>query len=96
MVVTKETFEKLLSSSETKVLDGIEVAVPAARHLVALKLHAIQQPKRKLKEKDWGDVVALIQSCDLDLECDDFKALIFKYGGPEAEREIRRRLSAGE
>lgn len=95
MIVTAETFEKLRSDSEEKTLDGIRVSVPSARHLVALKLHAIQQPKRKLKEKDWGDVVSLIVSCKLNLDSDDFRAIIRRYGGPDAECEIRRRLSQG-
>lgn len=95
MIVEEKTFEKLARSSEEKILDGVEVRVPSAIHLVALKLHALSQEGRKRKDQDWSDVVALIYCCDLDVNEGVFRELIERYGGPDAVREIQRRI-AGE
>lgn len=95
MIVDDRTFGKLERNSEMKWLDKVEVRVPSARHLVALKLHATRQENRARKEQDWNDVVALIQGCDLDVTEGSFRELMERYGGPDAVREIERRI-AGE
>ena len=95
MIVDEKTFGKLERNSETKWLDEVAVRIPSAKHLVALKLHAVSQENRARKDQDWSDVVALIQGCDLDLTEGSFRELIERYGGPEAVREIERRI-AGE
>ena len=94
-MVTETPFEKLRTHSERKVWEGVEATVPKPAHLVALKLHAIKQPYRESKEKDWSDVIALIRGCRLSLDDGNFRGLIERYGGPDAETEIRKRLSSG-
>ncbi|MCB1061491.1 MAG: hypothetical protein KDN20_01060 [Verrucomicrobiae bacterium] len=92
MVVSATTFAKLRKGSELRIMDKNEVRIPSAMHLVALKLHATRQEKRSRKDQDWSDIIGLIRSCDLDLGDETFHAIIKRYGGPEAETEIRKRL----
>jgi hypothetical protein len=61
MEVDESTWQELWSHSVTKSLTGLPVRVPAVVHLIALKLHAIQQnPARKLKDGD--DIARLLQA----------------------------------
>jgi hypothetical protein len=74
-------------------LDGVQIQIPDALRLIALKLHATRDPNRRTGERDWQDVAGLLTMTKQNLEDPELQSIISHYGGPTALAEIRRRLS---
>ena len=68
MIVDDSVFANLFATKT----DTTPIATPSVISLIALKLHAINQPSRDDKEKDWSDIIALIRSNKLSLDDPDF------------------------
>lgn len=85
MLVDDEVFQ-ILERSKT---DSKPIATPGVVSMIALKLHAIQQPNREDIEKDWSDVLALVRAHQLSLDDADFSATVLKHGGETAVERIR-------
>lgn len=88
------TFAKLDRDAATREWEGIEIRIPSALHLVALKLHAIRQPNRRSREQDGTDVIELIRICDLEVESEQFRSIAERYGDAECFKAIQRRLGS--
>ena len=56
--------------------------------MVALKLHAINQPSREDTAKDWSDILAIMSAQSLSLDDPDFFAIVKKHGGESAVQKI--------
>lgn len=82
MFLDDQTFAKLLEQSEEFAFGPTRARVASARHLVALKLHALNQNQEHRFAKDWGDVVALLRSGRTGLAVDDLEALCARYATP--------------
>jgi hypothetical protein len=65
------------------------IATPGVQAMIALKLHAINQPGRDDAEKDWADVLALVKAHQLSLDDPDFSAIVARHGGASAIQRIR-------
>lgn len=89
MLVDDVTFDRLHASSSTLEVSGHVLHVPAAAHLVALKLHSAASPFRQERSKDLEDVYAIVRTNKLSLDDPDFRALVERYGGDSAVRLIR-------
>lgn len=63
--------------------------------MIALKLHAINQPAREDTVKDWSDIFAIISAQSLSFDDPDFSAIVQKHGGGEAVQKINDRFSVG-
>ena len=61
--------------------------------MVALKLHAINQPGREDIEKDWSDILAIIDTQSLTLDDPEFSATVLKHGGENAIARIADHLA---
>jgi hypothetical protein len=85
MLVDEEVFETL----ELTKTDGTPIATPGVVAMIALKLHAIQQPARDDVEKDWSDVIALVKAHHLSLDDPEFSATVFKHGGEIGIKRIQ-------
>ncbi|MBG7607228.1 MAG: hypothetical protein IZT59_04260 [Verrucomicrobia bacterium] len=85
MIVDDSVFANLFATKT----DTTPIATPSVISLIALKLHAINQPSRDDKEKDWSDIIALIRSNKLSLDDPDFSATILKHGGQKAIDRIK-------
>lgn len=89
MLVDDAVFEKL---ADTKI-DSAPIATPSAISIIALKLHAINQPSRHDTEKDWSDVIALIRANHLSLDDPEFSATVLRHGGEKAIERIKATTS---
>lgn len=76
-------------------IDSIPLATPDPQTMIALKLHAINQPSRHNSEQDWNDVIALIRAHKLSLDDANFSAIVLKHGGQTAIDRIKTAISGG-
>ncbi|MDB6074634.1 MAG: hypothetical protein JWO89_2274 [Verrucomicrobiaceae bacterium] len=97
MLVDDSTFDKLYGSSKEVPVGAFILHVPAAAHMVALKLHSAASPFRQERSKDLDDVYAIIKANQLSLDDPDFRTLVEKYGGDSAIRliELHERNQSG-
>jgi hypothetical protein len=85
MLVDDAVFEILFATKS----DSAPIATPSVLSMIALKLHAINQPSRVDTEKDWSDIFALIRAHKLYLDDPDLSAIIQKHGGQSAIDRIK-------
>lgn len=88
MYVDPKTWETIRSNSIKKDLGNFSIMVPAPEHIVALKLHAAKSPTRSKPETDWEDIRQILEVHALNIEDENFKALVLKHGGDEALQRI--------
>jgi len=89
MLVDEDVFKTLhVSRTQNKPIPS-----PGAVAMVALKLHAIHQPDREDPEKDWRDILAIIDAQGLNLDDPDFSATVLKHGGQDGIIRITNHLS---
>ena len=91
MLVDDDVFE-LLNSNK---VNSKPIATPGVEAMIALKLHAIQQPARGDLEKDWSDVIALVKNHHLSLDDANFFATVLKHGGEAAIERIQASILGG-
>lgn len=89
MFVEDATWEKLRNDAVTKAAGNTKLLVPSAKHLVALKLFAATNPKRRDADRDWIDIHQLVRICRLDPADAVFAELVRRYGGENALERIR-------
>ncbi|MEP2775891.1 MAG: hypothetical protein ABJQ29_07040 [Luteolibacter sp.] len=89
MIVDDEVFRNL----ESHKIDSNPIATPDALSMIALKLHAINQPSRQNSAQDWSDVFALVKHHKLSLDDPDFSAIVMKHGGENAAERITAVIS---
>lgn len=92
MLVDDDVFEIL----EASKMDSKPISTPGVLAMIALKLHAINQPTREDVEKDWSDVLALIGAHKLSLDDAEFSAMVVRHGGESAIRRIQASLAGGD
>jgi hypothetical protein len=91
MVVGSDTWEKLVSESETaEVSDGLLLALPSPLHLIAMKLQAYRSPRRRSREQDWSDILHLVNRFVPDPAAEDFKLFATRHGGEMAYDRLCR------
>ena len=88
MLVDEEVFEQL-SQSQVR---STPLSTPSVIQLIALKLHALRQPSRNENNKDWGDILGLIDAHSLTLDNSELNAIVLKHGGEEAITRISNHL----
>jgi predicted nucleotidyltransferase len=88
MKVSKDTFEKLMETSEPRTALGIETRVPSLESLIAMKLHAARHSLPHRRHKDLMDIFALVEANNVDVTSDGFRQLCEKYGTAELYAEI--------
>ena len=88
MLVNSATFKKLYPTRILQKVGAYSYSVPAPEHLIALKLHALQNEARKKKEIDYTDIQQLIRGCGLSLSDPKLKEVIQRY----APSDIKARL----
>ena len=91
MLVDDAVFDVLCATR----VDSVPLATPSPQTMIALKLHAIQQPSRQNTEQDWSDIIALVRINKLSLDDTEFSAMILKHGGQPAIDRIKACLSGG-
>jgi hypothetical protein len=91
MLIEDAVFNTILANK----IDSIPLSTPNPQTMIALKLHAINQPSRQNSEQDWGDVIALIRAHKLSLDDTEFSAIVLKHGGQTAIDRIKASLASG-
>jgi len=90
--VNETTWAKMWAARQAATLFSLPVNVPALPHLIALKLHAIQQnPARLLKDGD--DISQLLTANPGTVSADEMKSLCERYAPPGFFETIRRYLA---
>ncbi|MGA8660314.1 MAG: hypothetical protein WB586_29700 [Chthoniobacterales bacterium] len=93
MIVDDQTFGRIETTANQKVLDGQPIRIPDVLRLIALKLHATRDTARRTTETDWQDVAGLLLATNRSLEDSELRTIISQYGGSEALTEIRRHFN---
>jgi len=91
MLVEQDVFNTLQADQT----DHQPIPTPSPEAMVALKLHAINQPARENTAKDWSDIFAIMSAQNLSLDDPDFAAIIQKHGGEEAAQKISDHFKNG-
>jgi len=89
MYVNQSTWRNLSEEATSKVHGQVNIKVPSARHMVALKLHAARSPSRNDPGKDWTDIRQLVKRHNLDTADSEFATLVVRYGGEEALERLK-------
>lgn len=83
MFVDHDTFTKLFEQSIEMSFGPARARVASARHLVALKLHALKQGQVHRLAKDFGDIVGLLRSGRTGLTAEELESMCLRYATVE-------------
>ncbi|MEW6302052.1 MAG: nucleotidyl transferase AbiEii/AbiGii toxin family protein [Verrucomicrobiota bacterium] len=92
MLVTEDTFAKLLAGSKQTTCLDIQTRVPSPEHLIALKLHAMTHGSLDRFEKDFGDILNIARNTGLDADSPAMLEIFRRYGTPHTHETFRKRL----
>ncbi len=93
MVVDRSTWEKLHKEAICYKVEGdLELPLPAAVHLVAMKLHALSSQYRPKENSDWSDILNIIKLQKLSLNDEQFIKIIKRYGSDQTFQRLKRDL----
>ena len=93
MLTDEATFDKIYAASYEITLLGTPIRIPSPEHLFAMKLHAAHQRVAE-RDRDWWDILALIDSGKLDLESPRIAAIIDRYADDAGKEKIRTHLAS--
>lgn len=90
MLVSAETFLKLLAEAvpASPALKGVKVV--SFKHLLSLKCHAVKHGHPGRIVKDVDDVINLVQVNRLDINAAEIRELFLKHGTAELYEKIKR------
>ena len=94
LFLAAETAEKLFASAATIEFEGATIRIPSLLHLIAMKLHALKNnPTRAFK--DLPDIVAMIQSNELDHRDADFQNWCLRFGSASLLEQVNEAMTDG-
>ena len=97
MLVDSSTWEKLHPAATQVELDqGASASIPGVLHLIAMKLHASKNPKRRADATDLQDVIALIKRHPIDQRDTAFTEILERHASPQDKAAIQRILGGHE
>lgn len=94
MLVDTSTFEKLHENCITKSVGTFQYSVPCSQHLIALKLHALQNEARRKRNVDLNDIRQLISDCELSLKDPLLSEIIERYAPPEIREQLEKEFGS--
>jgi hypothetical protein len=80
MYVDAATFGKMLAASVATRHGSLDVRVPCASHLIAMKLHALRYGRESRRSKDALDVLELARIAQIEIRSDSFRDLCLRFG----------------
>lgn len=92
MLMTPETFRKIHQTSVQKKIGTEDLLVPSPFHLIAMKLHALKQPRRAAEGKDLNDIINLIRLAQINVQSPEFQAIVDRYADASTKKELSNRL----
>jgi hypothetical protein len=96
MLADDQTFRKLQSDSRRQLATSAELAVPSALHLVAMKLHALQNQARMERSPDFEDVIHLIKTAKIEVRGREFSEILERYASESIRSRIEKVCESGE
>jgi len=92
MFVEPATLAKILKEGQEMEIAKQKFSVPSLEHLIALKLHSIKYNPRQRLNKDFPDIINLIQTNGMNFKEERFKQLCLKFGDDEIYKKILEAL----
>ena len=92
MIVSEGTFNKLWEHQQQRQIGDSLLSVPDPLHLIALKLHALNNIARAKQGKDLPDILGIIRHCNIDIESSDYISVMSKYGNEDIQTYIKSKL----
>jgi hypothetical protein len=83
MYVDTKTFETLLTNSKEGDLGVVKARFVSAKHLATLKIHALKHYQPHREPKDYGDLLALLETNQTGFTEDELKAVCLRYANLE-------------
>ena len=84
------TYRKLYDAGKAMDIFGAEFILPDPLHVIAMKLHALKYGSKDRKNKDLGDIQALIDIYKISINPNsDFEELCLRFGTPGILKELR-------
>ena len=95
MLVDTGTFGKILAASRrSDIGNGRNLLIPSPLHLIAMKLHALRNPKRVENGIDLQDVKYLIKKTKIDTSSKEFIQVVQRYATDAIRTRIFHELQA--
>jgi predicted nucleotidyltransferase len=92
MLVSAETFERLIAAARNSQVEGAAVMFPSLEHLLALKLHALKHGRGLRVLKDITDVAQLIAANGVDSNSAWLRSLFEKHCNLETYERVLKLL----
>ena len=96
MLVNDTAFAKLRETARPARCLGVEVLIPTALNLIALKIHATRYGPAERKNKDWLDVENLVRASGMDPAGQEIRTVFHRQGTPELYAEFLKRYQHDE
>jgi Nucleotidyl transferase of unknown function (DUF2204) len=96
MLADEQTFRKLQSDSRRQLVTTVELAVPSALHLIAMKLHALKSEARMQRSPDFEDVIHLIKTAKIEICGADFREVVERYASEPIRSRIEKLFESSE
>lgn len=93
MLVSSETFGRLVDAARPAPIEGAVVLVPSLEHLLALKVHALNHSKGLRVLKDLTDVAELLAVNRVDPNAPWVRALFEKHGNLDLHERVIKLLT---
>mgnify|MGYP005863873989 CR=1 FL=1 len=90
MLLDNETMDRLIGGSSEILFLSKRCRLPAPKHLLAMKFHALNSPGRRTDNKDMDDIVGIVEKYGITAE--DLETLAERYGKKELLDEIKDKL----
>jgi hypothetical protein len=88
MFADSATVEKMTADSLIMKYGAHEHRIPSAKHLLAMKLHALAHGSEQRRGKDAQDVVELARISSLDIRSAEFRGLCQRFGNDAVLRYL--------
>ena len=92
MLVSEDTFGKILSAAKEVKMLGVTAQVPSIEHLLAMKVHALRHGNQERFEKDFGDVLNLIHNAEFGVDSEPVRRAFQQFGTEELYERVKQRL----
>jgi hypothetical protein len=89
MFVDDSTFEKMYQDSAIHIFGPASARVISARHLIALKIHALKVFQEHRYAKDFTDIICLLKSGSAVLSDEELQAMCVRYANIELYHKLK-------
>ncbi len=88
LFANSRTYNLIKEQSSIVDIFGAKFHLPTPLHIIAMKLHSIDQGQKVRYNKDFNDIISLVNHYNIDVTTLDFKELCFKYSSETIYKRI--------